>query len=118
MNQEFKEQVWKAQFKGTEQSAAFEDKIRTAFGLQFRYEAARLLLGRSLTETKPPDPAPGGSKGVRPIPGEHLFGDDYDLWMSALILDGRLPADSTIDDFRVLVEAHWARGCVLLQEDL
>jgi len=118
MNQEFKEQVWKGQFKGTEQSAVFEDKLRAAFGLQYRYEAARLLLGRSLAEMTPPDPASGGAKGVRPIPGEHLFGDDYDLWMSALILDGGLPSDCSIDEFRALVEAHWARGCILLQQDL
>ena len=75
MNLEFKEQVWKAQFKSTEDSAAFEDKMRTAFGLQYRYEAARLLIGRSLAEPAPPDPLPAGTKFYnKPIPGEYLLG--------------------------------------------
>ena len=58
MNLEFKEQVWKAQFKATEESAAFEEKLRTAYGLTYRYEAARLLIGRSLAEPPRPDPLP------------------------------------------------------------
>jgi len=72
MNLEFKEQVWKAQFKSTEETAAFEDNIRKAFGLQYRYEAARLLIGRSLAEPNAPDPLPNGIKFYnKPIPGKY-----------------------------------------------
>jgi hypothetical protein len=107
MNLEFKEQVWKAQFKSTEESAAFEDNIRKAFGLQYRYEAARLLIGRSLAEPNAPDPLPNGTKFYnKPIPGEYLFGDYDDLWLCALIVDGKLSPTATVDDFRSLVEAH------------
>ena len=116
MNLEFKEQVWKAQFKSTEESAAFEDNIRKAFGLQYRYEAARLLIGRSLAEPTSPDPLPGGTKFHKPIPGEYLFGDYDDLWLCALIIDGKLSPSATVDDFRSLVEAHWARGHRLVKD--
>jgi hypothetical protein len=119
MNLEFKEQVWKAQFKSTDESAAFEDNIRKAFGLQYRYEAARLLIGRSLAEPTAPDPLPSGTKFYnKPIPGEYLFGDYDDLWLCALIVDGKLSPTATVDDFRSLVEAHWARGHRLVKDEL
>lgn len=119
MNLAFKEQVWKSQFKATEDSAAFEEKVRTAYGLQYRYEAARLLIGRSLAEPSPPDPLPAGTKyHPRAIPGENLFGNDDDLWLSALILDGKLGLDATVEEFRALTEAHWARGFQLVREEL
>jgi len=119
MNLEFKEQVWKAQFKSTEDSFSFEDNIRKAFGLQYRYEAARLLIGRSLAEPTPPDPLPTGTKFYnKPIPGEYLFGDYDDLWLCALIVDGKLSPTATVDDFRSLVEAHWARGYSLVKDEL
>jgi len=119
MNLEFREQIWKAQFKPTEESAAFEDSLRKAYGLSNRYDAARLLIGRSLAEPTPPNPLPDGTKLYdKGIPGEHLFGDHDDLWLCALILDGKLQPDSTIDDLRSLVQAHWARGFVLVRDEL
>jgi len=119
MNLEFKEKVWKAQFKSTEESAAFEDKLGKAYGLQYRYDAARLLIGRSLAERTAPDPLPSGTKfHSRAIPGENLFGGDDDLWLSALILDGKLSLGANVDELRALVEAHWARGFALVREEL
>ena len=97
MNLEFKEDVWKAQFKTTEESFAFEEKLRTAYGLQNRYETARLLIGRSLAEPSQPDPLPADKKmNKRAIPGENIFGSDDDLWLSVLILDGKLGLDATV----------------------
>lgn len=119
MTLEFKEQVWKGQFRPTEASRDFEEKLRGAFGLSHRYEAARLLIGRSLREPRPPDPLPSTPKSeAKPIPGEHLFGDQLDLWLCALILDGNLRPGATMDDFRGLVEAHWARGYQLVRDEL
>jgi len=119
VNLQFKELVWKAQFKATEDSAVFEDKLRTAYGLQYRYEAARLLIGRSLAEPSRPDPLPSGTKyHQRTIPGENLFGADDDLWLCALILDGELGTGATIDELRALTEAHWARGYTLVRDEL
>lgn len=118
MNLGFKEQVWKTGFRATDLSSAFEDKVRSAFGLIYRYESARLLIGRSLREPKAPDPLPGTTVFSKPIPGENLFGEHLDLWLCALILDGKLQAGATVDDFRVLVEAHWARGFQLVFDEL
>ena len=119
MRLEFKEQVWKAQFRATEDSAAFEEKIRTAYGLQYRYEAARLLIGRSLAEPSAPEPLPTGTKyHPRAIPGENLFGSQIDLWLSAFILDGKLDTSATVEVLRELTEAHWARGFALVREEL
>ena len=119
MNLEFKQQVWSAQFRPTEESAAFEDKLRTALGLQYRYEASRLLIGRSLAEPTPPDPLPSGTKFFsKPIPGQNLLGEHEDLWLCAIILDGRLGETATVEDFRTLLEAHWARGFRLVRDEL
>jgi hypothetical protein len=119
MNLQFKEQVWKGQFKATEESASFEDKLKIDFGLQNRYDAARLLIGRSLAEPHAPNAlAPGTKFYGKPIPGEHLFGEHLDLWICSLIIDGKLGSNASLDDFRALVEAHWARGYQLLKDDL
>lgn len=116
MNLEFKDQVWKAQFKPTEESVVFEDDLRKYLGLQHRHESATLLIGRSLAEPAPLESLGSGTKFSKPIAGEYLFGDEIDLWLCALILEGQLGTSASVDDFRALVEAHWARGCKLLKE--
>ncbi|MBP7830370.1 MAG: ATP-binding protein [Kiritimatiellae bacterium] len=119
MNPEFKERVWKAHFTPTEEAADFEARLRTTFGLQTRYESAQLLIGRSLAERKAPDPLPPSTKYFKTsIPGEALFGDESDIWLCALIVDGKLSPTSTLEDFRSLVEAHWARGFRLIKDEL
>ena len=91
MNLDFKEKVWKAQFTPTEGSADFEQRLRTAFGLSSRYESAQLLIGRSLAERTPPEPLVSATKYFKtPISGEALFGEDLDIWICALVLDGKL----------------------------
>lgn len=119
MNHAFKEFVWKGQFKPTEESVEFENKLRDAFGFTHRYDSARLLIGRSLAEPSAPDPIPCDKKFFKSaLSGELLFGIEIDLWICALVLDGRLNPTSTIDDFRAVVEAHWYRGYRLINEDL
>ena len=119
MSHELKEQAWKAQFKPTEESAEFEDKLRRFYGLTNRFDSARLLIGRSLADGNPPDPLPAGTKFFKnPIPGEFLFGTEIDLWLCTLILDGNLTSSARMDDLRSLVEAHWARGYALLRDEL
>jgi len=111
--------VWKAQFKPTEDSALFEEKVRSAYKLSSRYESAQLLIGRSLALPSVPDPLPSGTKYfAKPIPGENLFGEQLDLWMAAIVVDGGLTGNSTIDDFRALVEAHWERGYRTVRDEL
>jgi len=119
MNLDFREKVWKAHFTPTEESAEFEQKLRSTFGLTSRYESAQLLLGRSLAERNPPDPLPSSTKFFKtPISGEVLFGDNLDVWICAFVLDGKLNPASTVDDFRAVVETHWARGLALIRDEL
>ena len=119
MNHDFKDQVWKGQFKPTEEAADFEDKLRRAFGLTHRYDSARLLIGRSLADPTGPDPLPSGTKFFKnPLSGELLFGSELDVWICTLVIDGKLSPSSTVDDFRGLVEAHWARGFRLIRDEL
>lgn len=118
MNRQFRDTVWKATFKPTETAAEIENRIRAKFGLETRYEAARLALGRSLCETTLLQPIATGLSYGKPLAGEYLFGDDIDLWISLFIIDGKLGAGASIDDFRALVETHWSRGSKLLKEEL
>lgn len=119
MDLDFKEAVWKGWFRPTEESFEFEEQFRKRFGLGNRYDSARLLIGRSLAEAEPVQPlGPEAKLSTRAIAGEFLFGDQIDLWLAALVLDGKLGAGATIEDFRALVEAHWARGFQLIREEL
>lgn len=119
MNLDLKQQIWKANFSPTEDAAAFEEEFRKAFGLQRRYEASRLLIGRSLAEPGHPDPLPPSTKFYgKPIPGEYLFGDNDDLWLCLIVIEGRLGDGAMLEDFRTQIEAHWARGHRLLKEEL
>jgi hypothetical protein len=118
MNGDFKDQIWKGGFRPTVEAEAFEDKLRAKLGLTAKYESARLSIGRSLSVAAPPDPVrlPNEERG-KSIAGEYLFGDEIDLWMSIIAIDGNLGESASPDDFRTLVEGHWARGAKLLQAD-
>jgi DNA sulfur modification protein DndE len=119
MNIDFKDSVWKGGFRPTLESEGFEDRIRGKLGLTAKYESARLCIGRSLNEPSSPDPIRlSNDERGKAIAGEYLFGDDIDLWLSVICLDGQFGVNATPDDFRTLVEAHWARGARLLQQDL
>ena len=112
MNHEFKDQVWKGGFKPTLEAEQFEDKLRAKLGLANKYESARLSIGRSLAMAGSPEPVrlPADERG-KSIAGEYLFGEEIDLWMSIIALDGQLGDGATVEDFRSLVEAHWAARC-------
>lgn len=116
MNLEFKEAVWKGLFKPTQEAHELEDKVRAKFGLAHRYDAARLMIGRSLADPNPP-PALSSPPTGKPLPGELLFGDDLDLWLCSLILDANLAEGAPIEHLRLNVEAHWARGAALIRQD-
>ena len=118
MNRQFRDSVWRAGFKPVEEFVDFENKLRTILGLGSRYAPARLAIGRSLVESMPPKPLTRDCTFGKPIAGENLFGDEIDLWISTLIMDGGLQEGATVDDFRDLVEAHWARGMRLLCDEL
>lgn len=117
MNLQFKEDVWRGGFRPTSSAEEFEDRLRGKLGLTAKYDSARISIGRSLAEPSRPDPLQAVDRG-KSIAGEFLFGDEIDLWISAIVLDGELGVQATVDDFRALVEAHWARGARLLEAEL
>ncbi len=117
MNLSFRESVWKAQFKPTAQAAEIEEELMRRLGLSKRYEAAQLMLGRSLVERTSPAPTASGAKFGKPIPGENLFGDQLDAWLAIFIIDAGLGVDATVENLRSVVEAHWERGATLLSND-
>lgn len=118
MNLEFKDAVWKGLFKPTREAHELEDKLKAKFGLTHRYDAARLMIGRSLADPDPPPALSSDTEFGKSLPGELLFGDDLDLWLCALILDANLGEGAAVDHLRSHVEAHWARGARLVRYDL
>lgn len=59
-----------------------------------------------------------GEERGKPIDGEFLFGPQLDLWIAAVIMDGELGPQATVEGFRSLVEAHWCRGGRLLRDEM
>jgi hypothetical protein len=119
MNLTFKDQVWKGGYRATMQADAIEEKLRSKLGFSYRYESAQLSIGRSLSDPTPPEPVRvANDERGKSIPGEQLFGEEIDLWIAIITLDGQLGASATPDDFRGLVEAHWVRGAKMLAADL
>lgn len=118
MNRQMRDQAVRTGYKPLEQNVVIETQLRTKLGLPNRNDAARLCIGRSLAEPLPPAPLSADASYGKPIEGTYLFGQEIDLWMCVLVLDGQLGEAASIDDFRALVEAHWARGASLLQDEL
>lgn len=118
MNINFKENVVRTGFRPSDLAYEMEDVLRSKLGFTNRYDSARLLIGRSVREPGSPAPVAPPSKTSKVIPGEHLFGDDVDLWISALVIAGGLKSAATSEDFKILVEAHWARGAYLIKQEL
>ena len=118
MNIDFKEGVVRAGYRPSDLAYEMEDILRSKLGFANRYDSARLMIGRSLREPESPVPTSQQSKGSKVIPGEHLFGEDIDLWISTLVLAAGMKSAATSDDFKTLVEAHWARGAILIKQEL
>jgi DNA sulfur modification protein DndE len=118
VNLNFREDVWRAGFRPLAQVEEFEASLRAKLGLSTKYESARLSIGRSLAEPSSPSPVSSDAEKGKAIAGEYLFGTDVDLWIATVVVDGGLGASATADDFRSLVEAHWARGGRMLQSEL
>lgn len=86
--------------------------------LQYRYQPARLALGRSLGI--PTQPAAVDNFDGKTIRGETLMGqgaDDIGMWTS-LIVEHAGGAVMDRRGLQELIAAHWARGANLLWDDL
>jgi len=118
MNLSFRDEVYRAGFRPCVDVEEFEGHLRGKLGMRTKYESARLCLGRSLAEPSPPKPVAPNEERGKPIAGEFLFGTELDLWVAAIVIDGELGPEATVEDFRLLVEAHWRRGGRLLKEEM
>ena len=118
MNPTFRDAIFKATFRQPQGAEEFELSLRSRLNLRHRYDSARLCLGRSLMERSPLQQVQAKSpSNEKPLPGELLFGgDDFDIWMSLLLLSGDFQEGGSTDAFRHLTEAHWERGVRLLQD--
>ncbi len=81
-----------------------------------KFRVARLAIARSLADDAPIENLPKGTEGGTSIEGQHLFGDETNIW-ACLITEGS-PSISSAEEFKALVEAHWTRGAKLLAQDL
>src|SRR6266487_674633 len=100
MDLQFKENVMRGVFRPTLEAEKFETRLREILGLRHKYESARLSIGRSLAQHETLEPVADGVERGTEIHGQQVFGEEIDLWLAAMILDGRLGADATANNFR------------------
>ncbi|MFA5969160.1 MAG: DndE family protein [Sphingomonas sp.] len=90
--------------------------LQRILDLPFRYQIARMAIGRSLSIPSAP-PTPGDSAG-RSIRGETLFGKEVSeqgLWI-ALLGQHAARNDLSKKELQELTAAHWCRGASTLDE--
>ena len=108
----------RADFRTSAEADAANGRLQKDLGLSFRYQPARLAVGRSLALAEPPA-TPADMLG-KPIRGDTLFGqDEADLatWAGLLVERHRL-VSATRKELQDLVAGHWARGIEMLTLDL
>lgn len=92
--------------------------LQRALGLQYRYQVARLAIGRSLgLATAPTRVENLDGKAIR---GETLFGvtpEEIGLWLS-LLTTRRPDAMASRRNLQEAIADHWARGAGLLWDSL
>jgi DNA sulfur modification protein DndE len=108
--------VDRLRYRPTREADEFLNHLRTSLLPGDRATVARLAISRSLTEDGEPDMLDRSAEMANAIEGTHLFGDDGDLWACLLTEASGSRIDSA-ERFRHLVEAHWHRGALLLQDD-
>lgn len=96
----------------------FLDSLRRALLPETKAVVARLAIGRSLSQPGDLAGLPDSSKLEmgKPIAGQHLLGEDADLWACLIAASVKDPP-KTDKAFRLLVENHWHRGALLLKQD-
>lgn len=90
--------------------------LQRTLDLPFRYQIARMAIGRSLSvPSMPPTPADSGGRSIR---GETLLGKEVSemgLWI-ALLSEHAGRNDLSKRDVQELIAAHWCRGANALDE--
>ena len=107
-------EIGRVDFRTSRSGDTATASMLSRLSLQYRYQPARLAIGRSLG--LPTQPAPVDNMDGKPIRGETLFGlepGDAGLWLGLLGQHAGRGALSR-KDLLDLVAAHWARGAGLL----
>ena len=112
-------EVLLANFTSSNETRAFYKEFSPILGLTEQYRAARLAIGRSLSEVSAPGPAPD-SRGSA-LKGHLLFGSDereHLPWIG-LLCEHALQNQMTVSlqSMQTCSRDHWHRGCTLLRED-
>ncbi|HEX4796111.1 MAG TPA: DUF87 domain-containing protein [Humisphaera sp.] len=108
--------VDRLRYRPTRHADEFLNHLRTSLLPGDRATVARLAISRSLANDGEPELIDRSAEMANAIEGTHLFGDDGDLWACLLAEASDTKIDSG-ERFRHLVEAHWHRGALLLQDD-
>lgn len=110
-------EIGRMDFRTSRSGETATRSLLRALGLQYRYQPARLAIGKSLgIATRP---APIDNLDGKVIRGETLFGQaaaDLGLWAGLVEEHAGGPLDRRA--LHDLVAAHWARGAGLLWDAL
>lgn len=110
--------VGRLDFRTSRSGDTATSSIQRALGLQYRYQPARLAIGRSLgVEAQPASVVNLDGKAIR---GETLFGQsaqDLGMWIS-LIIEHAGGLQLGRRELQDLVSAHWSRGAGLIWDGL
>jgi DNA sulfur modification protein DndE len=120
MSQFSVKEIDRMRYRPTKLAEDFLGDLRSNLGLNDKATVARLAIGRSVSE-----PIAGLTADAVIVPtergmaieGVHLFGDGTDLW-GAVVANSIAESVQDAAALRALVEFHWHRGAMLLQDDL
>lgn len=105
-------------YRPTKIADVFLSLLRSSIAASDKATMARLSIARSLYEPAIPSVLvlPANQEMGNAIEGIHLFGEDHEIW-ACLICASINQVISEGKVFQTLVEAHWHRGALLLQDD-
>lgn len=103
-------------YRPSREAEEFLNQLRTSLLPGDKATVARLAMARSLVENSEVELLDRSVEMANAIEGIHLFGDDGDIW-ACLIAEASPAITDSPEKFRQLVEAHWHRGALLLQDD-
>ncbi len=108
--------IEKVRYRPTREAEEFLESLRKEVVPGEKFRVARLAFARSLQEPTDPPLIEKGTDTGSAIEGTHLFGEHAAEWAAAVVA-GAERGIATLEEFRLLVEAHWHRGAHLLQAD-
>lgn len=108
--------VDKLRYRPSRDAEDFLTTLRTNLISGEKFLTARLAIARSVASDAPIEFLDDDCDRGSPIEGTHLFGEDTNVWSCIIAASYPHPIDNA-SIFRKLVEAHWHRGAMLLQDE-